>query len=97
MLATPILYDFYNYDPDHKEFAQLFVKFTQVSYQKTCVRSSMLDLLLFNKILFSSISNYCKLFKQSLSSIGALLLFIGMKNSMPRRQLKKKAPKAKTV
>ncbi|CAO2820936.1 unnamed protein product [Amaranthus hypochondriacus] len=62
VLATPILYDFYNYDPEHKEFAQLFVKFTQ-----------------------------------SLSSIGALLLFIGMKNSMPRRQLKKKAPKSKTV
>ncbi|XAR57390.1 hypothetical protein NMG60_11025522 [Bertholletia excelsa] len=28
-LATPILYDFYNYDVDKKEFAVLFVKFTQ--------------------------------------------------------------------
>lgn len=28
---TPILYDFYNYDVDKAEFAQLFVKFTQVS------------------------------------------------------------------
>lgn len=30
-IATPILYDFYNYDMDTKEFAQLFIKFTQVS------------------------------------------------------------------
>ncbi|KAA8527745.1 hypothetical protein F0562_035386 [Nyssa sinensis] len=61
-IATPILYDFYNYDVEKKEFAQLFVKFTQ-----------------------------------SLALLGALLFFIGMKNSMMRRLLKKKAPKAKTV
>ncbi|XP_074319526.1 uncharacterized protein LOC141656512 [Silene latifolia] len=60
-LATPILFDFYNYDADRKEFAQLFVKFTQ-----------------------------------SLALFGALLFFIGMTNSMPRRQAKKKAPKSKT-
>ncbi|CAN4116555.1 unnamed protein product [Withania somnifera] len=29
LIATPVLYDFYNYDADKKEFAQLFVKFTQ--------------------------------------------------------------------
>lgn len=29
-ITTPILYDFYNYDGEKKEFAQLFVKFTQV-------------------------------------------------------------------
>lgn len=33
-IATPILYDFYNYDMDTKEFAQLFIKFTQVSTQQ---------------------------------------------------------------
>ncbi|KAK6145971.1 hypothetical protein DH2020_019840 [Rehmannia glutinosa] len=61
-IAAPILYDFYNYDADKKEFTQLFVKFTQ-----------------------------------SLALLGALLFFIGMKNSMPRRSPKKKAsPKAKT-
>lgn len=61
-IVTPILYDFYNYDVDKTEFAQLFVKFTE-----------------------------------SLALFGALLFFIGMKNSMPRRPLKKKvAPKAKT-
>ncbi|KAL2456993.1 HR-like lesion-inducing protein-related [Abeliophyllum distichum] len=60
-IAAPILYDFYNYDADKKEFAQLFVKFTQ-----------------------------------NLALLGALLFFIGMKNSMPRRSPKKKAPKAKT-
>lgn len=31
-IATPILYDFYNYDADKKEFGQLFVKFTEVSH-----------------------------------------------------------------
>ncbi|KAI3469729.1 hypothetical protein Pfo_026392 [Paulownia fortunei] len=28
-ISAPILYDFYNYDADKKEFNQLFVKFTQ--------------------------------------------------------------------
>ncbi|KAM7485210.1 hypothetical protein LguiA_001219 [Lonicera macranthoides] len=60
-IATPILYDFYNYDMDTKEFAQLFIKFTQ-----------------------------------SLALLGALFFFIGMKNSMPRRTLRRKAPKTKT-
>ena len=32
---------------------------------------------------------------QNLALFGALLFYIGMKNSMPRKQLKKKAPKAK--
>ncbi|XP_021898476.1 uncharacterized protein LOC110815128 [Carica papaya] len=62
LITTPILYDFYNYDNDEKEFTQLFVKFTQ------------------NMALF-----------------GALLFYIGMKNSIPRRQLKKKVPKSKTT
>ncbi|GAV82386.1 HR_lesion domain-containing protein [Cephalotus follicularis] len=60
-ITAPILYDFYNYDADKKEFTQLFMKFTQ-----------------------------------SLALFGALLFFIGMKNSIPRRQVKKKAPKTKT-
>uniref|UniRef100_A0A2P2KD16 HR-like lesion-inducer n=1 Tax=Rhizophora mucronata TaxID=61149 RepID=A0A2P2KD16_RHIMU len=30
-IFTPILYDFYNYDPSKKEFNQLFAQFTQVS------------------------------------------------------------------
>ncbi|KVI01856.1 HR-like lesion-inducer [Cynara cardunculus var. scolymus] len=30
LIATPILYDFYNYDVEKKEFSQLFIKFTQV-------------------------------------------------------------------
>ncbi|XP_047339909.1 uncharacterized protein LOC124943451 [Impatiens glandulifera] len=29
LIATPILYNFYNYDDDRKEYGQLFVKFTQ--------------------------------------------------------------------
>ncbi|XP_041004156.1 uncharacterized protein LOC121249520 [Juglans microcarpa x Juglans regia] len=62
LITIPILYDFYNYDKEAKEFGQLFIKFTQ------------------NVALF-----------------GALLFFIGMKNSIPRRQSKKKAPKMKTV
>ncbi|GMY06890.1 hypothetical protein FCV25MIE_02129 [Fagus crenata] len=62
LIATPILYDFYNYDSEEKEFAQLFIEFTQ------------------NMALF-----------------GALLFFVGMKNSIPRRQSKKKVPKMKMV
>ncbi|KAL4562177.1 hypothetical protein LXL04_034371 [Taraxacum kok-saghyz] len=29
LIATPMLYDFYNYDIEKKEFLQLFIKFTQ--------------------------------------------------------------------
>ncbi|KAJ4722644.1 HR-like lesion-inducing protein-related [Melia azedarach] len=36
-------------------------------------------------------------FLQSVALFGALLFFIGMKNLIPRRQLKKKGPKAKTT
>lgn len=36
-------------------------------------------------------------FIQSVALIGALLFFVGMKYSNPKRQIKKKAPKAKTV
>ncbi|XP_065861771.1 uncharacterized protein [Euphorbia lathyris] len=36
-------------------------------------------------------------FTQNLALFGALLFFIGMKNSIPRRQLKKKSPKSKTT
>ncbi|KAI3829082.1 hypothetical protein L1987_03196 [Smallanthus sonchifolius] len=32
LIATPILYDFYNYDIEKKEFPQLFIKFTQCTY-----------------------------------------------------------------
>ncbi|KAA3480768.1 hypothetical protein E1A91_A10G125900v1 [Gossypium mustelinum] len=62
VIVTTILYDFYNYDTEKKEFGLLFSKFSQ-----------------------------------NLALLGALLFFIGMKNSIPRRQLKKKAPKTKTV
>ncbi|KAL5542199.1 hypothetical protein UlMin_009909 [Ulmus minor] len=61
-IVTPILYDFYNFDVERKEFAQLFPKFTQ-----------------------------------NLALFGALLFFVGMRNSIPRRQLRKKAPKTKTT
>ncbi|XP_024026318.1 uncharacterized protein LOC112093008 [Morus notabilis] len=35
-------------------------------------------------------------FLQNVALFGALLFFIGMKNSIPKRQIKKKAPKSKT-
>ncbi|KAH7522135.1 hypothetical protein FEM48_Zijuj07G0106100 [Ziziphus jujuba var. spinosa] len=71
-ITIPILYDFYNYDVEKKEFAQLFPKFTQVSDREYA---------------FSNLALF-----------GALLFYIGMKNSMPRRQLRKKpAPKSKTT
>uniref|UniRef100_A0A7N0RID4 HR-like lesion-inducer n=1 Tax=Kalanchoe fedtschenkoi TaxID=63787 RepID=A0A7N0RID4_KALFE len=50
LIATPILYDFYNYDHDEKEYSQLFSKFNQ-----------------------------------HMALFGALLFFIGMKNSFPKR------------
>ncbi|XP_030533906.1 uncharacterized protein LOC115743320 isoform X2 [Rhodamnia argentea] len=59
-LTTPILFDFYNYDPSKPEFENLLYNFTQ-----------------------------------NMAFFGALLFFIGMKNSIPRRQLKKKNPKVK--
>ncbi|KAF3456835.1 hypothetical protein FNV43_RR01489 [Rhamnella rubrinervis] len=34
-------------------------------------------------------------FLQNIALFGALLFFVGMKNSIPKRQVKKKAPKAK--
>ncbi|KAK8571891.1 hypothetical protein V6N13_047520 [Hibiscus sabdariffa] len=61
LIVTPILFDFYNYDTEKKEYYILFTKFTQ-----------------------------------NLALLGALFFFIGMKNSMPKRQPKKKAPKTKT-
>ncbi|KAK9672838.1 hypothetical protein RND81_12G128100 [Saponaria officinalis] len=36
-------------------------------------------------------------FLQNAALFGALLFFLGMKNSLPRRQIKKAAPKSKTV
>ncbi|CAA2956066.1 HR-like lesion-inducer [Olea europaea subsp. europaea] len=61
VIAITILYDFYNYDADKKQFVELFVNFTQ-----------------------------------GLALLGALLFFIGMKNSISRRSSKKKvAPKVK--
>lgn len=59
-LTTPILYDFYNYDPSKPEFESLLNDFTR-----------------------------------NMAFFGALLFFVGMKNSLPRRQVKKKSPKAK--
>ncbi|KAI4365378.1 hypothetical protein MLD38_021367 [Melastoma candidum] len=59
-LTTPILYDFYNYDPSKPKFESLLIDFTR-----------------------------------NMAFFGALLFFIGMKNSIPRRQHKKKTPKAK--
>ncbi|KAJ4822111.1 hypothetical protein Tsubulata_002834 [Turnera subulata] len=62
IIATPILYDFYNYDNEGPEFSQLFIKFTQ-----------------------------------NMALSGALLFFIGLKNSIPRRQHRKRIAKTKTV
>ncbi|KHN03866.1 hypothetical protein glysoja_011095 [Glycine soja] len=42
LIATPIHYDFYNYDSEDKEFTQLFIKFTQ-------------NMALFGALLFCSI------------------------------------------
>ncbi|KAL1188824.1 hypothetical protein V5N11_021984 [Cardamine amara subsp. amara] len=61
---SPILYDFYNYGPEDRQFS-----------------------LLFNEFL------------QSVALLGALLFFIGMKNSTTtsKRNLKKRTPKPKAA
>ncbi|CAI9778607.1 unnamed protein product [Fraxinus pennsylvanica] len=61
IFATPLLYDFYNYNVGEPEFVRLLSEFIQ-----------------------------------SVALFGALLFFLGMKNSIGRKQLKKKAaPKQK--
>lgn len=53
--ATPILYDFYNYDIEKPEFIQLFVKFTQVGNEHCCSyyhsEEVEIDLCLFNALV----------------------------------------------
>jgi len=97
MITTPILYDFYNYDSEDKEFIQLFIKFTQVRAVLLLLERNsygMLKLELYACI----VAIYQILYSlQNLALFGALLFFVGMKNSIPRRQPKKKAaPKTKT-
>nr|AFK42775.1 unknown [Lotus japonicus] len=62
LLATPVLYDFYNYRPNEPEYSSLLNDFIQ-----------------------------------STALFGALLFFIGMKNSIPRKQFRKKTTKTKTT
>ena len=85
-IVTPIVHDFYNYDMEKAEFAQIFGKFTQVIVDFSICKFAKQWLVL--------VSEY--LWLQDLALIGALLFFLGMKNSIPKRQAKKKAPKAKT-
>jgi len=40
---------------------------------------------------------FCPFDLQNVALFGALLFFLGMKNAIPRRQLKKKAPKPKAA
>lgn len=44
-ITTPILFDFYNYDADNKEFAQHFFKFTQVLFNKNIYVATHIGLL----------------------------------------------------
>ncbi|KAL0697286.1 hypothetical protein Bca4012_053408 [Brassica carinata] len=68
VVVSPILYDFYNYGPQDREFSLLFTEFLQ-----------------------------------SVALLGALLFFIGMKNSTATtssssgRNLKKRTPKPKAA
>ncbi|CAL9163498.1 unnamed protein product, partial [Musa hybrid cultivar] len=77
---TPVMYDFYNYDVEKSEFVQLFSKFIQDFVIIGC------DLIL---------SFFFFFVLQNLALIGALLFFLGMKNSIPKRP-KKKVSKTKT-
>ncbi|KAG6485517.1 hypothetical protein ZIOFF_054077 [Zingiber officinale] len=82
--TTPVIYDFYNYDIEKPEFMQLFSKFIQVISSILCA------------LVGSIVGHYLILTDsfQNLALLGALLFFLGMKNSIPKRQ-KKKVTKAK--
>lgn len=90
-VVTPIVFDFYNYDIQKPEFVELFFKFTQVGLVLTHFPSTLSDGANHSwiEITFTL---------QNLALFGALLFFLGMKNSIPKRQSKRKAaPKTKTV
>jgi len=97
-LSSPILYNFYDYDRDESKYFVLLNEFLQVCLNMTfwcCLAplfscSSILHLCWETTFIFGLV-----MFLQSVALFGALLFFIGMKNLVPNRQLKKKTPKAK--
>ncbi|KAL5068317.1 hypothetical protein RYX36_019204 [Vicia faba] len=96
-LTTPILYDFYNYRPTKPEYGLLLNEFILVH---TC---KLLIFPMWMKNLSLQQSDICFHFWwQNAALFGALLFFIGMKNSIPRKQFRKKTtpktkPKTKAV
>lgn len=93
MLTTPILYDFYNYPRDEPQYGLLLNEFLQV-----CIKSLLCVSLHYLFVCHVKTMNFgFAIFLQNTALCGALLFFIGMKNSILKRQLKKKTPKTKTV
>ncbi|GJR55563.1 HR-like lesion-inducer [Tanacetum coccineum] len=90
LIATPILYDFYNYDTEKKEFTELFIKFTQTSHGQ--FDGSYGFTLVFTtqacKRPSTGLVGVAK--TQNLALLGALMFFIGMKSTTPRRSGNKK-------
>lgn len=91
------LYDFYNYDNKDKEFKQLFIKFTHALvfqiltlnyHQSHCKWCSSVFTDIHVHKSFSPLQNW--LFSEH------CCFFVGVKNSIPRRQTKK-VQKTKTV
>lgn len=91
LYTTPLFYDFYNYRRDEPEFS---------SNLQECLQVYLHYNLIVSCILFCSASelwlNMMYIPRQCVALFGALLYFLGMKNSLSRR-LKKKTPKAKTA
>ena len=78
MVVSPILYDFYNYGPEDRQFSLLLAEFLQV-LSKTHLSSFSFAFAL--TIKNGPLMAYCNVLSQSVALLGALLFFIGMKNS----------------
>lgn len=94
VIITPVLYDFFTFSPQ-TPLAILSSDFLQVCSCAMCLLLSKLffhlSLLVHQKTYDGIISSW-----QHIALFGALLFFIGMKNTAPKRQPKKKTTKTKT-
>ncbi len=112
--VTPIMHDFYNFDLASPDYLYQFNSFLKVNLgacissafhflNSVGTHSKMTtfkwdSLVAFMDIAFSVASSVQNWFVQNLSLFGALLFFLGMKNSAFRQMARKKQPiKAKTL
>jgi hypothetical protein len=93
VFITPVVYDFYHYKMESPQFVQLFTQFSQVFLRKSCLAA----LNYFIKIAVIKCCDNSVLSVQNLALCGALVFFLGMKSSIPRRYSKRRIAKSKTT